>query len=141
VVMGSLKILVPLGEDQVRGDHDGFLFVALGEEVEEDFHLFADCWTYPMSIDDNGVEALKPGDRLWQLQVAFAASSWGDQAEGRNEEHLELMAADPFSAMAATTWVFAPSGQTEAEQIVPTTHEVGFQQSRDLPADFSGRIF
>jgi len=56
-----LEDLVPLGEDQVRGDHDGFLFVALGEEVEEDFHLFAGLLDVPDVIDDNGVRSVEAG--------------------------------------------------------------------------------
>jgi len=94
-----------------------------------------------MSSMTTAFEALKPGDRLWQLQVAFGGEQLGDQAEGRNEEHLELMAADPFSGRWRRRHGSCPSGQTEAEQIVPTTHEVGFQQSRDLPADFFRKGF
>jgi len=36
---GIFEDLVPLGEGHVGGDDDGLLFVAFGEEMEEDLHL------------------------------------------------------------------------------------------------------
>ena len=68
---GVLEDLVPLGEDQVGGDDDGFVFVALGEELEEDFHLLAGLLDVADVVDDDGVEAMEPGDHLGKLEVAL----------------------------------------------------------------------
>ena len=66
-----LEDLVPLGEDQVRGDDDGLFLVAFGEEVKEHLHLLAGLLDVADVVDDDGVEALESSDRLRQFQVAL----------------------------------------------------------------------
>ena len=53
---------VPLAEDQVGGDHDGFLLVALGQEVEEDLHFVAGLLHVTDVVDDDGVEVIRSFD-------------------------------------------------------------------------------
>jgi len=76
-----------------------------------------------------------------QLQVAFGGKQLGDQAEGRHEEHLELMAADPFPGDRRDQVGFTSAGQAEAQQIVAAPHEVGFEQGGQLPPDLFGQDF
>lgn len=125
-----LEDLVPLGEDQVRGDDDGLFFVTLGEEVKEHFHLLAGLLDVADVVDDRGVEALEPRDGLGQLQVAFGGQQLGDEAEGQHKEHLELMPADPLAGDRGDEVGFAAAGQAEAQEVVAAAHKVGFQQGR-----------
>ena len=62
-----LEDLVPLGEDQVGGDDDGLLLVTLSEEMEEYLHLLGRLLDVADVVDDDGVEALEPGDGLREL--------------------------------------------------------------------------
>ena len=76
-----LEDLIPLGEDQVGGDNDGLLLVALGEEMEKDLHLLGRLLDVADVVDDYGVETLEPGDGLRKLQVALGDQKLGDQSE------------------------------------------------------------
>ena len=60
---------VPLGEDQVAGDHDATALVALAEEGEEDLHFFAVLLDVPEVIEDDHVEAIEASQLLLQYQV------------------------------------------------------------------------
>ena len=67
---GILEDLVPLGEDQVRGDDNALLFVAFGQELEEDLHLLTGLLDVTDVIEDDGIEAveLQP-DELSELMT------------------------------------------------------------------------
>lgn len=67
--------LVPLAEDQVGGDDDGLLLIALGQEVKEHLHLLAGLLDVADVVDDDGIEAPEPRDGLRQLEVAFASAA------------------------------------------------------------------
>ena len=57
VVIAPLKNLVPLAEDQVRGDGDRLLLVALGEEGEQDLHFLAGLLHVADIVEDDDVPA------------------------------------------------------------------------------------
>lgn len=77
---GILEDLVPLGEDQVGGDDDALSFVALGQELEKDFHFLAGLLDIADVIEDDGVKALELGrwpaaanGRAWRRAVGRRA--------------------------------------------------------------------
>jgi hypothetical protein len=130
-----------LGEDQVGGDDDGFVFVTLGEKLEEDFHLVAGVLNIADVIDHDGIEAVEACDHLGKPKVAFGGQKLVDQFEGRHEEDSELMAADPLAAEGGGEVGLAAAGQAEAEQVVATAEEIGLEQGRDLAADLFRQPF
>ena len=135
-----LEDLVPLGEDQVGGDDDGLLLVALGEKMEEDLHLLRRLLDVADVVNDDGVEALQPGDGLRELQVALGYEKLGNQAKGRNEEDLELVAADPLAGKGGHEMTLAAAGEAEAEQVVAAADEVRFKEPRQLATNFFGKL-
>ena len=136
-----LEDLVPLAEDQIRGDDHRLFLVAFGEEGEEDLHLLARLLDVTEIVQNHGIESLQLGERGWQLQIAFRGEQLGHQLEGRREEHLQLMALDPFAPECGTKVRLPSAGQPEAEQIVATAHQFPCEQRRQLSPDFSGSFF
>jgi hypothetical protein len=112
---GIFEDLVPLREDQVGDDDDGLFLVAFGEKREEDLHLFGRLLDVADVVDDDS-EALELGDRLRKLQVALRDPELGDQTEGRNEEDLELVAADPLAGQGGHKMALVATGESEAEK-------------------------
>ena len=135
---GVFEDLVPLGEDQVGGDDDGLLLVALGEEMEEYLHLLGRLLDVADVVDNDGVEALEPGDGLRELQVALGDQKLGNQTEGRDEEDLELVAADPLAGQCGHEMALAAAGETEAKQVVAAADKIRFEETRQLATHFFG---
>ena len=71
----------------------------------------------------------------------MAASNWRDETEGRDEEHLELVAPDPLASDRGDQVRFAAAGQAEAQEVVAAAHQVGFEQRGQLASDFVRQFF
>lgn len=95
---GILEDLVPLAEDEVGGDEDALLLVALGEEGEKDLHLLAGLLGVAEVVDCDGVETLEPGDQPLEFEVAFGDEELGYDAVGGRVEDRHLMLLDELAA-------------------------------------------
>ena len=136
-----LEDLVPLAEDQVRGDDDRLLLVALSEEGEQDLHFLAGLLDVADIVEDDDVEAFEFGECGRQFQVAFGREQLRHQFERRGKHHLQLMSLDPLATEGGDQMRFAAPRQTEAQQIVAAANQVTGQQRGQLSSHFIRRLF
>ena len=63
---GIFEDAIPLSKDQIRGNHHGFAFIALGQKGEEYFHLATVLLDIANILEDNTGEAIEHGESLWE---------------------------------------------------------------------------
>ena len=130
-----LEDLVPLAEDQVRGDDDGLFLVAFGEEGEEHFHFLAGLVDVADIVEDDGIKALEFGKRGRQFQVALGGEQLGHEFEGGSEKHLQVVSLDPLATEGSHQMRFTPPWQAEAQQKLRKLGSEAKQPSRVYPGD------
>jgi hypothetical protein len=66
------------------------------------------------------------------LQVALRDEQLGNEANGRDEEDLELVAANPLSGRGRHEMTLAGAGEAEAEQVVASANKLRLEEAGQL---------
>ena len=86
------KDSIPLGEGQIGGEEDGALFVAIGDQFEEDGAFFPVAVDAGEIVEDEEVELVETREQSLELEIALSDRHFRDEAGGSGEDHLEVLA-------------------------------------------------
>ena len=88
------KDSIPLGEGQIGGEEDGALFVAIGDQFEEDGAFFPVAVDAGEIVEDEEVELVETLEQSIEIEIEMALSDlhFLDEARGSGEEHHEALA-------------------------------------------------
>ena len=86
------KDSIPLGKGQIGGEEDGALFVAIGDQFEEDGAFFPVAVDAGEIVEDEEVELVATREQSIEIEIALSDLHFLDEAGGSGEEHLEALA-------------------------------------------------
>lgn len=115
--------LVPLGKDQVRGNHQAAALIAFGQKGEEHLHFFPTLLDIADIVQNDDLELVQLAQFPLQGIIAFGRQEATDQLEGGQEEDTTT-GLDKRMAHAGGTVGFAGAGQAKKEQVLAAVDKI-----------------
>jgi len=84
---GVLEDLLPFRERQIAREDDAASFVTLGQQSEQDLHLFAILLHVTDVVDDEGTELRETSQQARETQLAFRQQQFLHQKRARREQN------------------------------------------------------
>ena len=135
---GVLEDLLPFRERQIACEHDTSSFVTLGQQREQDFHLFAILLHVADVVDDEGTELRETFQHSGETQLAFRQQQFLYKERARREQN----AMPPMDELLAdgTQQVSLPAtGISERKNVLVAVDERALEQSVELYVHLPGQ--